>query len=304
MAIRIIYHASDFDGHAGGAIARYYFEYKAGKAYTMHSYNYGNPFPHDEFETGDEIYFIDCSYQPNDEMKEWEEKYGYKIYIIDHHKTVVESDIIDYISGGVLNQKKSGCELAWNYFMPDKKMPKVVQLLGRYDVWDKSDIRKWNSLIEPFQYGFNLVKTNPYFDDAFIGTWCRIFNFNGFEMAEFIDDIVYKGKQIVRYKYNENKRIAKSYAAEMTFHGKPTIVINSPIRNSSIFNAVWDENKYEFMLVWSYTKYGDIGVSLYTTRNDIDLSEIAKIYGGGGHLQAAGFGATEVIIKDGVIEFR
>ena len=150
--IRVVYHAPDMDGHCGGAIARMFFEYTDGRAYTMHSYNYGMEFPHEEFESGDSLYFIDVSYQPNIEMKEWENKYGYKVYIIDHHKTVVDTDIMDFISGGVLDTTKSGCELAWEYFFPGEKMPKIVSLLGRYDIWDKSDLEKWESTIEPFQY--------------------------------------------------------------------------------------------------------------------------------------------------------
>ena len=300
--IRIIYHGSDFDGHCGGAIARDYFENEAGKAYTMHSYNYGQPFPHEVFEKGDELYFIDVSFQPNDEMKEWKEKYGYDIYIIDHHKTVVESDILNYIVGGVLDVTKSGCELAWEYFYPNRKMPKVVELLGRYDVWDKSDIKMWKNLIMPFQFGFNLMDTNPCYDDAFMRTWDRIFYFEDWEMAQFIDEVVYKGKAIQRYQKGQNRKAVKGYSIPLQFCDKKAIVMNTTGRNSGIFDSIWNEDEYDLMLVYARSKY-DIGVSLYTTKEGVDVSELAKLHGGGGHTQAAGFCAQDVEIKDGVISF-
>ena len=52
----------------------------------------------------------------------------------------------------------------------------------------------------------------------------------------------------------------------------------------------------------SKSKY-NIGVSLFTTKKDIDCSALAKKYGGGGHEQAAGFGADRIEIKDGKLEF-
>lgn len=303
--VRIIYHSADFDGHASGAIARYYFEYINGDAYTMHGYNYGQPFPHDEFYEDDHLVFLDVTYQPNNEMMEWEEKYGYKITIVDHHKTVVDSPIMNHITGGgVLDTSNSACELAWKYFFSDQKMPKVIELLGRYDIWDKEDSRRWNNIIIPFQMGFKLFKTNPSVDDFFNKTWLYMFDMTKREMNEFVDEVIYKGKFINKYQASENKRIASGYAIEATFHGRPVIVLNSPQRSSSIFDSVWDENKYDFMLVWSYTKYGDIGVSMYTTRVDVDVSEIAKMHGGGGHQQAAGFGATDITIKDSFILFE
>jgi len=94
---RIIFHSADLDGAAAGAIARSYHEIELGqeveKDFTMHPYNYGQPFFYDEFERGDTLYFLDVSFQPLNEMKQFEEKYGWKIYIIDHHPTVVDTDI-------------------------------------------------------------------------------------------------------------------------------------------------------------------------------------------------------------------
>ena len=56
-------------------------------------------------------------------------------------------------------------------------------------------------------------------------------------------------------------------------------------------NKIAEANpKMDFVLLWSY-HYGndEYSIMLRTRHNDIDLTEIAKIYGGGGHLKAARF---------------
>lgn len=298
--VRIIYHAADFDGHCSGAIARYYFEHEMAQPFTMHPYNYNQPFPFDDFPAGDELYFLDVSYQPNAEMKLFQQKYGWKVYICDHHKTTVDSDLKDFISGGILTKEYSGCELTWKYFFTDREMPEVVRLLGRYDIWDNKDIDRWNNIILTFQMGFNLLSTNPFDDDGFNTTWLPIFYKNG--NPDFINDTINKGKIILQYQDNMNKRLMKWLPEELEFNGYRAIVANSPIKNSDIFKSIWDEEKYDIMIFYSKSKY-NIGVSLFTTKKDIDCSALAKKYGGGGHEQAAGFGADRIEIKDGKLEF-
>jgi len=296
--IRIIYHAADFDGHASGAIARYYFEYEMAQPYTMHPYNYNQPFPFDEFSAGDELYFLDVSYQPNEEMKLFQTKYGWKVYICDHHKTTVDSDLKEYITGGILSKDNAGCELTWKYFFPDKELPDSIHLLGRYDIWDNKDLNIWNNIILPFQMGFNLVPTNPIDDEAFNTTWFSIFYKNNFD----IDNIINKGKVIIQYQNNVNERLMRWLPEELEFNGYRAIVANNPIKNSGIFGSIWNEDKYDIMICYSKSKY-DIGVSLFTTKKNIDCSMLAKKYGGGGHEKAAGFGVKKVEIDNGKIEF-
>lgn len=298
--VRIIYHSADFDGHCSGAIARYYFEHEMAQPFTMHPYNYNQPFPFSEFPAGDELYFLDVSYQPNADMFAFQEKYGWKVYICDHHKTTVDSELKNYISGGILTKEYSGCELTWKYFFPEREMPEVVHLLGRYDTWDNKDADRWNNIIVPFQMGFNLLPTNPLEDEAFNLSWLPLFY--GKEHPDFVNDMIYKGKIILQYQDNMNKRLMKWLPEELEFNGYRAIVANNPLKNSEIFKSIWDEEKYDIMIFYSKSKY-NVGVSLFTTKTGVDCSALAKKYGGGGHEQAAGFGADRVEIKDGKIEF-
>lgn len=299
--IRIIYHSADFDGHASGAIARYYFSEFARKEFTMHPYNYGQEFPFDQFKSGDELYFLDVTYQPNDDMMNFEKEYGWSVYICDHHKTVVESDIINHISGGILDQAKSGCELTWEYFFKDK-MPEAIHLLDRYDVWDRSNEDRWENVIYPFQMGFKLFDTNPYLERIYNKTWKRMFEFDSVQMENFIDNTIKQGRTIMKYQRSVDKSTVRWLTEELNFDGYRAIVANSPAKNSQFFDSIWDEEKYDIMVMYSRSKYG-ITTSIYTTKDDIDCSSIAKKYGGGGHRKAAGFGAKNFIIENGVIDF-
>jgi len=298
--VRIIYHAADHDGHCSGAIARYYFEYEMAQPFTMHSYNYNQPFPFNDFSVGDKLYFLDVSYQPNEEMKLFQKKYGWKVYICDHHKTTVDSDLKEYITGGILSKDSAGCELTWKYFFPDKEMPEIINLIGRYDVWDHSSQNKWDNSIFPFQMGFNLFNTDPSNDEYFKETWENVFN--GKISSTFVNETIYKGKIILQYQNNINERLMRWLPEELEFDGYRAIVANNPLKNSDIMKSIWNEEKYDIMVFYSKNKH-NIGVSLFTTKKDVDCSVLAKKYGGGGHEQAAGFGADRVEIKDGRIEF-
>ena len=312
--VRIVYHSADLDGAASGAIAREYFEYTAGEAYTMHPYNYGQEFPFEEFERGDKVYFLDVTYQPNEDMKEFEKKYGWEVYIIDHHKTVIDSDMLKYVTGGVLDAALAGCELAWQYFYPGIKVPTHIRMLGRYDVWDQSDRSKWFNKIIPFQYGMKMHSTSPKFDDNWQMFWSHLHNLwmvsqdrdnpkSGRYFAlynDFIDETIYKGKLLYRYQKEQNKFGLSVTAFDAELMGHKVLVANTFIKNSQFFDAKWNEEEYDFMLAYTYNgKYEEYGCSIYTTREDVDLSIIAKSFGGGGHKQAAGFAVKDFKVSNG-----
>ena len=115
--IRIVFHSKDHDGHASGAIARWYYEYIDGTAYTMHGYNYGQKFDTSEWEEDDRVIFLDCAIQPHEEMKKimntWETT------LIDHHVSTI--DLMVLSGGGVHDINKAACELAWEFFFPNEK---------------------------------------------------------------------------------------------------------------------------------------------------------------------------------------
>lgn len=297
--VRIIYHSSDFDGHCSGAIIKYYYDnFKKKEKYSMLGYNYGNPFSHDEYKRGDELIFADCSYIPLVDFYTWEEKYGYKITLIDHHKSVIESEIAKHVTNSSLTADYSGCELSWKYFFPDIAIPDVVSLLGRYDRWDNKNLDEWEHKILPFQNGFKLLELQPWDKD-----WVHFFKDDKPSNDLFIENTITAGINILKYQRGINKRLCDRFAEDVHLNGFSVLAINGNTFNSQAFESLWDPKKYHFMMMYAKTKV-DYYASLYTTRDDIDCSAIAKEIShnyGGGHSGAAGCNFKKLEIKDGIV---
>lgn len=203
---------------------------------------------------------------------------------IDHHKTAIE---VALATGFVAYEQsikigKAGCELTWDHVYPNIEMPKGVYLLGRYDVWDETVPQAW-----VYQAGMRtFVDTSPESD-----IWVNILHPNS-----SIDhvELLTLGRIILAYQNKENTMYAKSCCFEVGFHGYKTLAINKGLTNSKIFDSVWDDTKYQIMLTFVWRK-GQWNFSLYTTDNTgVDVSDIAREYGGGGHKQAAGFSSIKL----------
>jgi oligoribonuclease NrnB/cAMP/cGMP phosphodiesterase (DHH superfamily) len=284
----INYH-KDNDGYAAGAIAyKYFTEY--GEWVTMNPYTYGDFLDTSKWHEGDDVYFLDVTYDPLKEMIKFPEKYGINLYVIDHHKSVVESDVINYIKDGIITSAKSGCELAWDYFYPNEQIPIPISLLGRYDRWDRSDEIEWNEGIEPFQLGFSLKQAKPQ-DDI----WFTM------DLAE-ITSTIEEGRTIKLYTTVQNAKTMRRFMQEVEFEGIPGIICNATEFSSNLFNSVWDPDKYKFMMVYNKDPK-EYKLSCYTTHSQdvVDMHEVCKAahLKFGGHLQAFGMSADQIIINKG-----
>ena len=76
------------------------------------------------------------------------------------------------------------------------------------------------------------------------------------------------------------------------------IALNSYRSNSTIFDSIWDEAKYDAMLIFCWRKV-HWTISMYTYKENIDCGKICKKRGGGGHKRAAGFQTLELPFKLG-----
>ena len=83
-------------------------------------------------------------------------------------------------------------------------------------------------------------------------------------------------------------------ADKAVFNGYKTLVVNSPIWNSEIGHILADKLP-PIGIIW-FQRNGRICVSL-RSNGKVDVSELAKRYGGGGHKAAAGF---DVDAKNGL----
>lgn len=274
------YHSADLDGICSGAIAKKFIP-----DVELVGYDYGKPFPWERIRNR-HVYMIDVSL-PSDGMRRILDESSQFCWI-DHHKSAIEECKEARLRiAGDQQIGKAGCELAWKWFT-SQETPLAVHLLGRYDVWDHSDERTL-----PFQYGARLAIKNGVEDDSWYGKGGLL------DPSEdvVVYDILGKGGLILEYQINENAKAAKTCAFDAELDGLKLIAANKPMSNSQLFDSVWDPEKYHAMCLFYLNKRGQWKISLYTTREDVDVSQIAKARGGGGHQKAAGFIADLVPLR-------
>ena len=180
---------------------------------------------------------------------------------------------------GLRRDGTAACELCWEYYYPDNKMPRVVQLLGDYDVWKFEFGEDTNKL----QTGIRLYDTRVESEE-----WIRWLNTMYIPSSE-----LQNGEVSLKYRDNYYQGLVKSLSFFAEFEGHKAICCNAGSVSSQLFDTV--EEDYDIMIPFSFNGK-EWNVSLYT-KKDIHVGEIAKKYGGGGHAKAAGFRCNELPFK-------
>ena len=198
----------------------------------------------------------------------------------DHHVSAIKE-----IGGGLnpgdkffnySDQSRSGCEILWDA-LTDEPMPLAVRLLGRYDVWDHVDPR-----VLPFQYGMRVV------DEDNNQVWDSVLEAG--DESDLIAQTIATGHAIIRYEQSQWKRLAeKAYVRE--WDGFKCLIVNVGGFTSKMLESHPEYANVDILIGWSYTN-GEFTYSLRSMRA-VDVSVIAKNFGGGGHKGAAGFKTSE-----------
>jgi len=267
--MKCFYHRSDLDGVCSGAIVKYKYP-----ECEMFSINHGEVFPLEQIAPGETVYMVDFSL-PGTEMVELAQICD--LVWIDHHKTAIER-LADTRFVGLQRIGIGACVLVWEYLYPKTPLPIAVKLLGEWDVWDHSDYRcKW------FQYGMRVETKNP--EDLI---WRLLFNNPDGETFDFV---IGCGKAVVMYEEQSNTMRVAAAAFETELEGLRCIACNQMMTNSTLFDSIWDEDKYDAMISFGWRK-SRWSVSLYSAK--VDVSKIAVKFGGGGHKHACGFTCDEL----------
>ena len=291
----VIYHRADFDGLFCREIARKFLPDAE-----LIGWDYGDPLL--EFPRSGTVYVLDLSLDSFDHGAGFHSGYDRLIWI-DHHKTAIEK-YPNSIPGCRIDGV-SACRLAWQYFtlfhptagsfsLPKKKdyverrvsEPLAVRLAGEYDIWDKRDPNA-----ELFQHGLRSMALDDWH-------WEKLLDMSipkelqGTGMEQTESELVCSGLlengQVIQYaKTQENKSIIESFGFTIQFEGFCLLACNAARYNSQLFTAgLKPEHDGMLGFNWDGKQWR---VSLYSDKPNIDLSEVAKKYGGGGHRGACGF---------------
>jgi len=254
----VIYHAHCSDGYGAAFAARKCLGNRAEYYAAVH----GQPPPD---VVGKNVAILDFSYD-NATIKQMINDAN-SLVIIDHHKSALIE--LHDISEAMIDLKHSGAMLAWNFFHPGKEAPKLIKYIEDADLW------KWElPYSKEFSASFSMI---PF----------EFEEFDKFCDDSVIDDAIKRGSYILAYSKTVIKKISEK-AERKTFNGHDVLVVNSAHWKSELGNVLAQD--CDFAVIWDYShKYMCVNVSLRSFHEHVDTSEIAKIFGGGGHKKASGF---------------
>lgn len=278
----IVYHGSCPDGFAAAYIAK--LRYPEAKLMPR---DHGLEPPYEEV-TGKDVLVVDFSWrtrEQNDKLASLAKSFR----ILDHHKSAKE--VIGDAPYAVFDMERSGAGLAWDYlFGIDSDLAFTAMTTIDYKVGKFYTPRPWyvNYVEDRDLWKFSLPESEAV--NAYIMTFP--YEIAAWERMTKVDlrDAITQGKAILL-------QIAK-YVREVVKQAQPgtlnigdkhyTIgIVNVPYLNTSeVGHAL--ANRYDIGLGWFERSDGMIQFSARSVAG-IDVSEVAKMFGGGGHQHAAGW---------------
>lgn len=218
--------------------------------------------------TDREVLIVDFSYKSD--VMEAMAHVAKRITVLDHHKTAQE-DLEHLLAHGTVlgkfDMSKAGAGLTWEFMFPNKPMPLLLQHIQDRDlwVWQLEGTKEITTALFSYPFEFKL--------------WDRLIQQVGILHEE--------GTVLLRKQQQDLENIIETGSYRDTIAGYEIPVVNAPMLFASdachmmaegeLFAACYTESK-------NTRKY-----SLRSRTNGIDVSKIAKQFGGGGHKHAAGF---------------
>lgn len=273
----VIYHAGCWDGFCAAWVAK-----NALGDIEAVAAHYGTPPPDC---SGRRIYLLDFSY-PRAGMRRILSQ-AQAVTVLDHHKTaqaeldglcdefVLRPDLIQNAPGSELpfirfDMSKSGARLTWEFFHPsvtDSRVPWLVEYTEDRDLWRHALVwsREVNAALRSYPLDF--------------GEWDKL-------AARPVATLLLEGEAIRRTE----KQIVDAHirhARRQCVGGHEVPVVNATVLFSEIAGEL---AKGEPFGACYFDRFdGKRQWSLRSDEQGLDVSEIARQFGGGGHAHAAGF---------------
>jgi oligoribonuclease NrnB/cAMP/cGMP phosphodiesterase (DHH superfamily) len=161
--------------------------------------------------------------------------------------------------------------LTWEFFHPDEHPPMLIRYIQDRDLW------QWR-LPDSREFSAGLMGV-PHTFEAYSG--CL--------RDSAVRSLVNTGSAIVGYIDREVERICK-HAASRRLRAAPhltCLVINSAILQSEIGDRLCQDA--DVGVIWHMDHGSSTWRVSMRSRMGVDVTEIARSFGGGGHARAAGF---------------
>lgn len=235
---------------------------------------------------------------------------GNTITILDHHKSsydmyLLHKKELDKLPNLhiIIDMNRSGCQIAWDFFFKNKKRPWFIEYIADRDLWSWSlenskEITKaifYNKLLD----AWDLEKI-----DQLLNYKQRDVNNLAIEGKNIMDvenkiferQLMYSNEGIMTV--NNNK-----YKVQMA---NIMLEFSSDFGNLLATKLLSDKSIPDFGIIWSYNPDENLWHLCLRSTNDseLDLSTIAKYFGGGGHKNAAGIDFDKNPFTNNILEIN
>lgn len=280
-----IYHGGCEDGFGSAFVVNLFF---AGEV----DFHYGVYRQDPPDVSGRDVLLVDFSYERAvlDRMA----KQARSIVVLDHHKSAAEDlaafALHDSCPGvpswddvprllrelearnrppvvAIFDMERSGAGITWDFFHAPRPRPWLIDYIEDRDLWRKA-----------LPHSDEIIMALSSYPQDF-ETWQRIVD--GGPEALLAD-----GRAIHRY-YRTIVDVLKRSAVRAVIGGVDVPVVNAPPQFASEVAGELAEGEPFAACYWNHPR--GTTYSLRSRKGGMDVSEIAKLYGGGGHRAAAGF---------------
>jgi oligoribonuclease NrnB/cAMP/cGMP phosphodiesterase (DHH superfamily) len=237
------------------------------------------------------FYILDFSF-PLDVMHELFER-AHHVTWLDHHKTAFEMmgkdmrevyRVHDPEQDIILDNSKSGAVLAWEFFQPGKDLPTLLQMIDDRDRWQFK-----LSGSKPLHAGLSQLPYN-------FKAWHMLTPLGTSDWGRNLHDTISRGDMILSvYDMQTKASVDKAEPCSIVLDEAPTprpvaqgLAVNTPQHISEVGHHLANKSG-TYGLIWWYDGGTKQAVCSLRSNGDYDVSAIAKLFGGGGHKNAAGF---------------
>lgn len=311
------YHHTDLDGISAAAMLRLSYPIDVIEFIPT---NYPVKFAPDQFESyteDDVVYFLDISFTEKDAtLVEDLTKKPFTTYWIDHHKGSI--DLINYLYqededkddedsrrygefykyGGwwvenrlyvIIDTTHCGATLTYQYLTQEgeNSCPGFLKMIEAWDI-HKTHMPYFEEA-KDFLFG---VSAEPDLSPEH-KIWKELMTGGSAVLHMYVE----KGRMLRNFSQLCNNQILAKSAVETEIFGIRCLAVNHsfPIANSMMFDEVKKIHPYPLYMSWHFDgkryKY-----SIYTEDTSVvDCNAIAKRFGGGGHVGAAGFFSDQLL---------
>lgn len=273
----ICFHHNDLDGRCAAAIVDKWWRPREaeGQREIFVELDYKDRVPVESIGPSEQVVIVDFSFKP--EVMSEVFKRTDKIIWCDHHKTAANYDYGRELAGirDFEEKHRAGCEVTWEFFFPDIPIPKAVFLVGDRDCW------RWQGGVETarFNQGMKLYDTSP--ASPF---WRVLLDEGCHDNKSLLRDITEQGRTCLMFRDSFCADYAKTYGFETEFEGHKAFAMGLYMFGSEGFGEKFKQYPMCLSFVFDGEQWT---VGLYS--ETIDVGEIARKHGGGGHKGAAGF---------------